>query len=95
MRLIILSLLVLYCSSTVADDEDEWQHGVSIFDEFKYGPDFEHFEYANPDAPKGGTLVLPTTLDFTSFTPFLPRAMYCNGGARSGDAIRRAICAGK
>ena len=56
----------------IAAEEGQWEHGVSNFDEFKYGPDFEHFDYANPDAPKGGTLVLSTGLDFTSFTPFLP-----------------------
>ena len=30
-------------------------HGISPFGELKYGPDFTHFDYANPDAPKGGT----------------------------------------
>ena len=84
MRLITLSLLVLHCSSTIAGDDGEWQHGVSIFDEFKYGADFEHFEYANPDAPKGGTLVLPSALDFTSFTPFLPRGVYAMGALAPG-----------
>ena len=29
-------------------------HGLSAFGELKYGPDFEAFDYANPDAPKGG-----------------------------------------
>ena len=84
MRLITLSLLVLYCSSAIADGEGEWQHGVSIFDEFKYGTDFDHFDYANPDAPKGGTLVLPTTLDFTSFTPFLPWGIPAMGAFSPG-----------
>ena len=31
-------------------------HGVSLFGDLKYGPDFEHFDYVNPDAPKGGTM---------------------------------------
>ncbi|MEM8591233.1 MAG: extracellular solute-binding protein [Pseudomonadota bacterium] len=31
-------------------------HGYSIFGDLKYGPDFTHFDYANPDAPKGGTM---------------------------------------
>ena len=84
MRLITLSVLVLHCSLTIAADEGEWQHGVSIFDEFKYGADFEHFDYANPHAPKGGTLVLPTTLDYTSFTPFLPRGIYAMGALAPG-----------
>ncbi|MGB6119646.1 MAG: extracellular solute-binding protein [Mesorhizobium sp.] len=30
-------------------------HGLSAFGELKYGPDFTHFDYASPDAPKGGT----------------------------------------
>lgn len=31
-------------------------HGLSIFGELKYPSDFAHFDYVNPDAPKGGTL---------------------------------------
>ncbi len=77
-------LLALYCASAIADDEGQWQHGVSIFDEFKYGADFEHFDYANPDAPKGGTLVLSTPLDFTSFTPFLPAGVPAMGVLNPG-----------
>ncbi|MBN9044974.1 MAG: ABC transporter substrate-binding protein [Rhizobiales bacterium] len=30
-------------------------HGLSAFGDLKYGPDFTHFDYASPDAPKGGT----------------------------------------
>lgn len=30
-------------------------HGLSVFGDLKYGPGFTHFDYANPDAPKGGT----------------------------------------
>ena len=31
-------------------------HAYAVFGEPKYGPDFKHLDYANPDAPKGGTL---------------------------------------
>ena len=31
-------------------------HGISAFGELKYPPDFPHFDYVNPDAPKGGTM---------------------------------------
>jgi microcin C transport system substrate-binding protein len=34
------------------------KHGLSLFGDLKYGPDFKHFDYVNPDAPKGGTLRL-------------------------------------
>jgi microcin C transport system substrate-binding protein len=32
------------------------RHGLSIFGDLKYPPDFAHFDYANPKAPKGGML---------------------------------------
>ena len=32
-------------------------HGLSIFGDLKYGPDFKAFDYVNPAAPKGGRLV--------------------------------------
>lgn len=33
-------------------------HGLSIFGDLKYGPDFKHFEYVNPKAPIGGEISL-------------------------------------
>ena len=32
-----------------------WRHGVSLFDDLKYSAEFGHFEYVNPNSPKGGT----------------------------------------
>lgn len=31
-------------------------HGLSAFGELKYAADFRHFDYVNPDAPKGGRM---------------------------------------
>ncbi|MEM9734479.1 MAG: extracellular solute-binding protein [Pseudomonadota bacterium] len=31
-------------------------HGLSAFGDLKYGPDYTHFEYLNPNAPKGGLM---------------------------------------
>lgn len=33
-------------------------HGLSSFGDLKYGPDFKHFDYVNPIAPKSGTLAI-------------------------------------
>ncbi|GAA0786530.1 ABC transporter substrate-binding protein [Roseibium denhamense] len=41
--------------AAVAQAQSSARHGLSVFGDLKYGPDFTHFEYANPDAPKGGT----------------------------------------
>jgi microcin C transport system substrate-binding protein len=34
--------------------QDAERHGMSGFGDLKYPPDFKHFEYVNPKAPKGG-----------------------------------------
>lgn len=31
-------------------------HGISTFGDLRYGPDMEHLDYVNPDAPQGGEL---------------------------------------
>src|ERR1700742_2877305 len=33
-------------------------HGLSVFGDLKYPADFQHFDYVNPDAPKGGLISL-------------------------------------
>ena len=34
------------------------RHGMSVFGDLKYAADFTHFDYVNPDAPKGGRIDL-------------------------------------
>src|SRR5262250_2152737 len=34
--------------------EESDRHGMSAFGDLKYPPDFKHFDYVNPNAPKGG-----------------------------------------
>jgi microcin C transport system substrate-binding protein len=34
--------------------QDSERHGVSAFGDLKYPTDFKHFDYVNPNAPKGG-----------------------------------------
>ena len=48
-------------------------HAIAMHGEPKYGPDFTHFDYVNPDAPKGGTLRLAESGTFDSFNPFIPK----------------------
>ena len=33
-------------------------HGLTLFGSLKYAPDFKHFDYADPSAPKGGAVTL-------------------------------------
>ena len=49
----------------------EPSHGISIFGDLKYGPDFEHFDYASPDAVKGGNVTLAAIGSFDNLNPFI------------------------
>ncbi|NGO52008.1 extracellular solute-binding protein [Allomesorhizobium camelthorni] len=56
-------------------------HGLSAFGDLKYAADFEHFDYVNPDAPKGGTFNFSpwnwffnqSLLTFNTLNSFVPR----------------------
>ena len=51
---LVLSLLVV--AMPLADQPNYKGHAISMYGDLKYGPDFKHFDYANPNAPKGGTV---------------------------------------
>ena len=53
-------LCALSLPSLLRAEEGE-THGLSAFGELAQAPDFKHFAYVNPDAPKGGSLVLQLT----------------------------------
>jgi microcin C transport system substrate-binding protein len=54
--LTLLALIVTY--GVTPARASERKHGLSAFGDLAYPPDFTHFNYANPDAPKGGTFSL-------------------------------------
>jgi microcin C transport system substrate-binding protein len=48
----------------------EPQHGLSLFGDLKYKPDFPHFDYVNPDAPKGGSVKFAAIGTYNTLNPF-------------------------
>jgi microcin C transport system substrate-binding protein len=54
------------------DFTGRWVHAFAAYGAPKYGPDFKHYDYVNPDAPKGGTLRLKNPDRRTSFDKFNP-----------------------
>ncbi len=56
MKRYILALLTCIGLTGQAAAEVTISHGYSAFGDLKYGSDFTHFDYANPDAPQGGTI---------------------------------------
>lgn len=68
MRPAFLCYFLLMCFSYTA----EATHGISLYNTpLKYGPEFKHFDFVNPNAPKGGTLNLSAHNTFDSFNPFV------------------------
>ena len=59
-------------------------HGIAMHGDPKYGPDFAHFDYVNPDAPKGGTLRVGARGTFDSFNPWIPKGTPVSPG---GDPL--------
>ena len=60
----------------------EPKHGWSIFGELKYPPGFAHFDYVNPDAPKGGRIATIGTSSVNTFDSL-------NGYILRGDPAQR------
>ena len=50
-----------------AAGEPAWRHALSLFGDIKYPPDFKRFDYANPDAPKGGVARMISIGTFDNF----------------------------
>ncbi|MCB8821708.1 extracellular solute-binding protein [Microvirga rosea] len=63
----LLSLLACLSFSTVLAQEAPWRHGAALLGEPKYPPDFKHFDYVNPNAPKGGLVRFGVQGTFDSF----------------------------
>lgn len=52
------------------------QHALTLYGEApKYPADFTHFDYANPDAPKGGTLRQAGFGSFDTLNPFINKGV--------------------
>lgn len=85
----IIALSFAVVAAFAAPAAAEFRHGLSIFGDLKYGPDFKHFDYVNPDAPKGGRL---TTLgnseaSFDSFNQFILKGDAAQGLGQLYDTL--------
>ncbi len=72
LRAILTSRLLLTCHGGLASQA---HHGFSYFGELKYPADVPHFDFVNPDAPRGGTLKVAEVGTFTSLHPFIDKGI--------------------
>jgi len=68
---------------------EEFRHGLSTFGDLKYPADFKHFDYVNPNAPKGGRFSTyggpPNSFD--SFNPFILKGDAATGLSMLFDTL--------
>ena len=86
MRILSLLLLLAVPAARAADTAGP-AHGIAMHGDLKYGPGFTHFDYVNPDAPKGGELRLYALGTFDSFNPFIIKGNPDDGSGRIYDTL--------
>ena len=71
-------LLIILCIATftaaslrIAAADGQESHALSMYGDIKYNPNFTHFDYVNPNAPKGGAVRLAAIGTYNSFNPFI------------------------
>lgn len=64
------------------------QHALTLYGEPpKYPADFRHFDYANPDAPKGGVLRQAGIGSFDTLNPFISKGVAADDISRIYDTL--------
>lgn len=79
LRLCVIGLCCLIISAVSTTVNAEPQHGIAMHGEPKYRADFSHFDYANPNALKGGMVTLATEQTFDSTNPLIIRGVAAPG----------------
>jgi microcin C transport system substrate-binding protein len=78
MAVLVIAVGAVAANAVAADGPS---HGLSAFGDLKYPADFKHFDFVNPDAPKGGRITTIGTAALTTFDSF-------NGYILKGDAAQ-------
>jgi len=72
LRSLIAAIVLLGPAISFAAGID-YRHGASFIEPLKYSQGFPHFEYVNPDAPKGGLVRFPELGTFDSFNNMIDK----------------------
>ena len=69
-QLIAIFLALVFLNEARANEKITVSTGFSNFGELKYSKDFDHLEYVNPSAPKGGEISIWANGTFDSMNPY-------------------------
>jgi len=73
--------------TAAAAQETTVSHGLSLFGDLKYPPDFQHFSYVNPAAPKGGQVLLEAIGTFDTLNPWVIKGTAAAGSGLIYDSL--------
>jgi microcin C transport system substrate-binding protein len=80
-------LLLVFSMPAFAQDTVTPVHALAMHGEPKYKADYTHFEYTNPDAPKGGALKLSAIGTYDSLNPFIVKGTPAAGMLYLGQSF--------
>lgn len=80
-------LLPLGGRAAAAAAAPEPAHGLSLFGDLKYGPDFTHFDYVETGAPKGGVLRLARVPTFSTVNSFTLKGVAAAGAGLTFETL--------
>ena len=71
LKLALAALAIAWAGGATAQGNVTVSHGLTLLDNLKYGADYKHFDYVNPNAPKGGSIRLHAIGAYDTFNPFV------------------------
>ncbi|MFI5408572.1 extracellular solute-binding protein [Kaistia sp. UC242_56] len=83
----LLSLSLLLPAAASAKADEVWRASTSLIGKPKYEDGFKHYDYVNPDAPKGGTLNQAAVGTFDSLNPYIVQGSPAAGFAAFGGGL--------
>lgn len=69
--LLILTLSLNGFAQQTAAADVQVATAIALYDQPKYPEGFQHFDFVNPDAPKGGKITLPALGSFDTLNPYV------------------------
>lgn len=92
---------VLFCSALLllgtapqaraAEESGTVYHAIAMHGMAKYPADFQHLDYVNPDAPKGGTLKLAKTGSFDTLNAVIINGVQAEGLSYTSDQLMQRV----
>ena len=86
-RILLWELLLFLFLTSQAVASPPLRHAISLYGEPRYPEGFSHFEYTNPEAPRGGQLKQAVIGQFDSLSPYVDRGTAAAGSHLQYDSL--------